>query len=382
MIKYSKVLALIMFACAISLNSCIREGCDDPNAINFDKKAKKSDGSCVYATTTYTIPTTYDFANVNYSGQLERLGMLDELVTEMKKSNTQGTALSALKLKEMYSNTGGHFSFTSTKQLKDKTFVDDRILFEDYMDKLAAASSSTTPGSNGIAGVVTSSTDGSKKYLFDENGIEYLQLIEKGLMGAITYYQATSVYLSEDKIGAAVDNTTVVTGEGTKMEHHWDEAFGYFGVPRDFPTNLTGIRYYGKYCDSRNAKLNSNKALMDAFIKGRAAISHKDMEVKDQMIKVIGEEWEKVIAATAISYLNKAKSNFADDALRNHELSEALAFIKALKYNTNRKISITQIDTAVNTLGSNFYNIAQQSIESARDQLSTIYGFDSIKTSL
>ena len=377
----SKIFALIVLSGAITFNSCKREGCTDHKALNYDSKAEKSDGSCVYDTA-YNVPSTYDFANVSYSGQTERLDMLGELVNEMKKGNTQGTVLSAQKLKEMFSNEGGHFSFTSANQLKNKTFADDVTVFEDYMDKLAAASASTTPGSNGVAGVVTSANDGSKKYLFDENGVEYLQLIEKGLMGAVTYYQATSVYLSEDKVGDAIDNTTVEEGKGTKMEHHWDEAFGYFGVPKDFPGNKTGIRYYGKYCDARDGKLNSNKALMEAFIKGRAAISNKDMETKEQMIKVVREEWEKVIAATAISYLNEAKNNFADDALRNHELSEALAFIKALKYNSAKKITNAQIDTAVSTLSGNFYNITQSSIESARDQLSTIYGFDSIKTSL
>ncbi|WP_417265220.1 hypothetical protein [Brumimicrobium sp.] len=31
-----------------SLSSCKREGCTDPNSINFDTKAKKNDGSCRY----------------------------------------------------------------------------------------------------------------------------------------------------------------------------------------------------------------------------------------------------------------------------------------------------------------------------------------------
>ncbi|MEX1190598.1 MAG: hypothetical protein WEA99_01410, partial [Brumimicrobium sp.] len=34
------------------MNSCKREGCTDPKAINYDKKAKKDDGSCIFQNTT------------------------------------------------------------------------------------------------------------------------------------------------------------------------------------------------------------------------------------------------------------------------------------------------------------------------------------------
>jgi hypothetical protein len=374
-------IVLALLSTSVLFTSCSREGCTDPLALNYDEKASKDNGSCEFKKG-YEVPETYNFINVSYKGQTERLDMLDQLVVELKKGNNSGTVLSAQKLKEMYSNTGGHFSFTSSRQLKDKTFSSERAIIEEWMDKIAVASASTTPGSEGVAGVIVSTKDNTKKYLFDESGVEYAQWIEKGLMGSLVYYQAVSVYLSEEKIGNAVDNTNVVDGEGTKMEHHWDEAFGYFGVPKDFPVNKKGIRYHGKYCDARDVLMGSNKKMMDAFIKGRAAISNKDMETKAQMAKVVSEEWEKVIAATAISYLNKAKTDFADDALRNHVLSEATAFIWALKFNANRKITNAQVDNIINTIGLNFYNVTLQSIDSARNTLSTIYGLDTIKNNL
>jgi len=58
-------------------------------------------------------------------------------------------------------------------------------------------------------------------------------------MGACLYYQATSVYMGASKMD--VDNETIVPGEGTAMQHHWDEAFGYFSVPKDFPLNKSGL---------------------------------------------------------------------------------------------------------------------------------------------
>ena len=105
------------------------------------------------------------------------------------------------------------------------------------------------------------------------DGLDHAQLIEKGLMGACLYYQATSVYFGDDRMN--VDNEMVEVGEGTEMEHHWDEAFGYFGVPKDFPTSTDGLFFWGSYSNQRNGILESNQKLMDAFLKGRAAISAK-----------------------------------------------------------------------------------------------------------
>jgi hypothetical protein len=82
----------------------------------------------------------------------------------------------------------------------------------------------------------------------------------------------------------------------------------------------------------RDAQLGSNAKLMDAFLKGRAAISNKDMKAKNEASPAIQEEWEKVSAATAISYLNRAKTSITDDAVRNHVLTEAIGFVYALRF--------------------------------------------------
>lgn len=334
---------------------------------------------------TYEVPTTYNFQNVNYSGQTARLDMLDELSKYMKSANTANVVLDTQKMKDMYANQNNAFPQealnTSGKQLKDKTYSTDQPFFELLMDKLALASQSTTPGSNGVAGVVTSK-DGAKSYLLDENGFEYAQIIEKGLMGALLYYQATAVYLSEEKTGDAVDNAAVKEGEGTKMEHHWDEAFGYLGVPVNFPTNTQGIRYWGKYVNSRDAKLGSNAKLMNAFLKGRAAISNKDMKGKNEAIPVIREEWEKAIAATFINYMNNAKTNSTDDAIRNHALSEAIGFIRSLKYNPAKKITDAQIDQVLAFIGTNLYDVKVTDLDKARDLIATVYGLNDMKDTL
>ena len=97
------------------------------------------------------------------------------------------TVLDAQVLKDMFSNENGNgngnFSFTSTKQLKDKCFTVDQGLFETFMDDLAAASvDNANTASDGVAGTLSS---GTSTYLFDANGVEHVQVIEKGLMGAV-----------------------------------------------------------------------------------------------------------------------------------------------------------------------------------------------------
>lgn len=345
-------------------------------------KCKDEDGCCDDdCPTQYDVPTTYAFENVSYNGQTERIEMLEEMTAYMKTANTIGIGLDATKLKEMYANEGNHFTVQSSKDLKSKTFVLDVDSFEVYMERLATASQSSQAGSNGVAGIVTS-TDASKSYLCDENGIEWTQLIEKGLFGAVFYYQATAWYLSDDQIGDGVDNTEVEAGKGTDMEHHWDEAFGYLGVPTDFPGNADGLKAHGKYCNGRDAVLGTNSKLMNAFILGRAAISGKDMETKNAQVPIIRDQWERVIAGTVIHYLNGGISDFGDDALRNHQLSEAIAFTMNLKYNPTKKITDAQIQQVLDDIGTNLYEVTIANLNQAKDLLAAVYGMESVKDQL
>lgn len=338
------------------------------------------------STPSYTVPAEYNFTNVNYSGQTTRLDMVAEIKTYLSTGNTQGTVLNAQKMKDMYANLNSAFTNSALnapgKDIKSKVFLSDQPLFETYMDNIAAASQSTVNGSNGTAGVVTSSTDANKKYLCDANGIEWGQVIEKGLMGSLMYYQTTAVYLDASKIGNTVDNTTVVAGQGTNMEHHWDESFGYFGVPVNFPATTTGVRFWGKYCNDRNTLLSTNATIMNAFLKGRAAISNKDYTTRDAQVVIIRNTWEKVIAATIISYVNSTKLKLTDDGIRNHNLSEIKGFLMNLKCNPTKKVTNTDIADIENLLGTNFYNITSGNLDQIKDKLSTIYELDGVKNSL
>lgn len=346
--------------------------------------------SCKKEENGYPIPETYNFENVNYSGQLQRLAMLLELKSYMQSANTPGTTLDAGRLQAMYANNTAEAGWTGVyeagKQLRDKTFEQQRGIFDQLMTAIAAASASTQPAAPGQTGIAVTS-DGTKRYLLNANGVELAQIIEKGLMGACFYYQSTAVYFGADKMN--VDNEAVTPGQGTTMQHHWDEAFGYLGVPIDFPTNTDGLFFWGNYANQRNALLGCNEKLMNAFLRGRAAIDNKDYDTRDEAIADIRETWELVSAATAISYLNTAIARFDDLAARNHALSEAVAFVYSLQFNPDKRIDNAQVAGLLATIGGNadflqmnFYQTTVQALQSAKNTLAASYDLEKMKDEL
>lgn len=349
---------------------------------------------------TYQIPTTYVFVDgssqstVNFDGQKQRLEMLSEMVVYMKTANTLGTTVSATQLKNMYANNGytwvdapGLGMTGSTKQLKDKTAEGDigiQAMFENYMDSLAYISSLNFSNSTETYGQAGVWTNGTKSYLMGGNGFEYGQLIEKGLMAAVFMNQITVNYLGTL---ADDDNTTPLSGKTyTEMQHHWDEAFGYFSSEIDYPTNGTD-RFWGKYAQgSREALLGTGTNIMNAFLKGRAAIDNNDYATRDAQIAIIRDQLEKVCAGTAIHYLNEAKANITSPIVKNHVLSEAIAFIDGLRYGYNsiNGISITsaEVDIALGYIGNDLSAVSITNLNLAIDLIASKTGLNDVKASL
>jgi hypothetical protein len=379
-----KSLFVIVAIGSIALVGCKKKGCTDPLANNYNSEAEKDDGNCTFdSSPAYTVPGTYLFTDasgnstVSYSGQTERLDQLDEMVTLMKTGNS--TVLDAQVLKDMFANVNGdgngNFSFTSTKQLKNKCFSIDQPLFETFMDNLATASiDNATTAAEGQAGTLTS---GTSTYLFDANGVEQVQVIEKGLMGAVFLNQALNTYFGAGKMD--VDNTLAVDAVGgkyyTEMEHHWDEAFGYFGVSTDFPTAVPN-RFWGKYCNNQDATINSNADMMDQFIIGRAALSADVLADRNTAIAAIRTEWEDISAYQAMTYLDDAVGYFgADDAKFLHVLSEAFAFAWDLRYAPveTRRMDATEHTALMAMFNANFWTMTVADINAIKSAIDTKY---------
>jgi hypothetical protein len=338
---------------------------------------------------TYTVPSTYDFGtNTDFTSSSQRIAMAKELINYIRTTHTSTAyvTIDAAKMKNMFSNLNSPFadatlnaSGVSVKQ-KTNNSLGVANQLESMFDEVAAVSQTTVEGSNGIAGKVygplpTTTTSVRAAYLMNAKGFEYKELAEKGLMGAMHYAEATTLLKN---IGT-YDNSTTVAGQGTAMEHAWDEAFGYFGVPVSFPSSTIGLSHWGSYCNSVNPAIGSNATIMNAWLKGRAAISNKDYAGRDAARDIVVATWEKIGAARCITYLKQAKTNFANDGARNHALSEGVGFIVDFRYNPSKTISDVDIALLLNYLGDNLYTVSQTNIDNAINKLATIFSLDASK---
>lgn len=305
------------------------------------------------------VPDTYDFEHVNYQHQMDQIDMLQELSNYAKSANVPfSPQLSVTQMRDMYENANRPFDNNSLnnsrESLKGNISSNDNAndFFNRCFTQLSNLSEYTnrtaSPGSKGIA----TSLDGTKTYLLTANGVELAQLIEKGLASACMYYQAVTAYLGYVKMN--VDNKAILEGKGTLMQHNWDQAFGYLGAPKDFPSNTTDLELWAKYTNKVSLVLGSSTRLMNAFRTGRAAININDYVERDRQINIIRQEWELVLAAVAISYLNDAKRVPNDPALYYHYLTEAYAFLMGIKYGYERNINKdAQINNILEILAEN-----------------------------
>tara|TARA_B100001287_G_scaffold51633_1_gene40564 strand:- start:17293 stop:18456 length:1164 start_codon:yes stop_codon:yes gene_type:complete len=333
--KTKLTISILCFS-LLSIVSCKKEGCTDADATNYDEKAKEDDGSCTYE---FSTPATYDFydaagnSTVSYTGQTDRMNMLGELINHMKTENGDEAGANTLDenaMHNMYANQNSPFAGAgvgaSGKDLESKTAGSEAIQtqFKTWMSEAAAASTQATTG-----------------YFQNADGLEWTQLVEKGLMTACFAYQITDNYLTDNKIGATVDNLTPEDGDlYTDMEHHWDEGYGYFADNNNYDSSSN--RYWVKY--GNKSYMNGLGAeIAEAFRTGRAAINASRLaggdglrfhaDVLAQRDIVVAKVY-RMAAGMAIHYLYDTKNSVASQESQNdinHSLSEAYAFIYGLK---------------------------------------------------
>lgn len=348
-------------------------------ALLMAASCKKSDNNTI--TPVYDVPTTYNFANANYADATTRLGMITE-IQAVEKVATTGAAVDAQKAKNMFANTGSVFTTaaynTSGLQLKDQTaalFQTDALRF---IDSLTAVSQTGTVASRGVAGVGTSSANAATKYALTANGMNYAQVFNKTIMGGLITYQIVTVM--NGAATGSIDNNTVTNGS-TALEHAWDLAFGYWGVPIDFPTNKTTPKpvLWGSYSTQVDSGFHANKILMDAFLKGRAAISHKDTKTIQEQSTIILQTMERLTGAAVLQEVKEVKESISDNVARNSRLSECYGFVYSLKYNPKKTITDAQIDALLALFPKNFYDLTLDQVNAIRDAVAKQYGFEAVK---
>ena len=321
---------------------------------------------------------------VSYTGQIERQDMLSEMGDYMLLAHSLGREISADTLQAMYKNEYG-FSGTYTKNLFSKTFANDQQFFLDQMIAMAEASKEVSNATPGKAGVLNeeypqAGTAESAGYLVNENGLEYRQLIIKRLMGAVFFHQAMEVYFGEDYMNNhGSDNQTVEAGKNyTPMEHHFDEAFGYAGIPTDLSADYTdknnsALGIWGEYIVERSNDNGTfgipglNEALISAFIEGRTAIVDQNYTARNAAITNIAELWEKAIIYTAGNYFKRSITE-TNVYKKHHYLSEGIGFLLASQYHFDNGTSVApryfnsaKIEEALTIIGlnTNLYNVTE-----------------------
>ena len=392
-------------------------------------------------TATIAVPQAYVFdsrfmegeSSVSYSGQVVRNLLLQDLkatTDSVGKDGAHPVAVSdllkfyeyddALNLKTLtttgaLSASESHYSALSTgKNLVGKISDEMVIGYNQTADDLVR---------EWFKGIADNSQDSDKlgtpmAYTTDD-GVDMSQMINKVLIGAVPYYQATGVYL-----GGLLERDNSEARDGTdpytSMEHAWDEAFGYFGAARDY-SRYSDEQLAGKVDDftfdsngdgsidfkseynfglSRNAGkrdkggsgVDFTQEIFNAFLAGRTAITNQGTVAEISAHRqAAANGMEKVIAATVVHYINDTLSDMsalgtADENIPNlnKHWAEMKGYTVALQYNPFRLITDGQLAELHGIMGkapiyekpgSNAYNTQVANYKRAKDVMQAAYGF-------
>lgn len=332
----TRVFSLTAIACSVLAVSCDK----DDNDFN------------------YTVPDSYNFTNVEFAEATASINMWQGFQFYLGRGATR--QLSQDTVDYLWNNTNNGFTSEFISNLPNTpqqlnasgwnlaSRTADANLIKALADSMVVVSQFyNTAGSEGKPGK-------QDTRLFNYSGMEFNQLVAKGMMGALALAKVNA------HLDAAVsaDNNTVTAGKGTAMEHEWDMAFGYVGIPTDYDTSKAYASTdperplaIGGYFRERGKYIKAGGIVFEAFRKGRAAIVAKDYKGRDAAIATIKEYLEKMLAAACYHYVTspQAKTKKSDQL---HELSEGRGFIIALKHRASTsKLTASNYQTLVSILG-------------------------------
>ncbi|MEX2585874.1 MAG: DUF4856 domain-containing protein [Balneolaceae bacterium] len=318
-------------------------------------------------------PPTYTFerggqSSVSFTGQTTRIQMGDELFLAMSDFENTTEEL----LLQMYRNAtadGGDADPWSDDDLNEsgKSIKSKVAASADYFSSNATESATIknqfeewlsaqvdevfpnrdVPAQPGVAGQIA---DGSSTRYVSGEGLEYNQLVNKSLIGALMADQMLNNYLSEAVLDTgtnreANDDGEVEEGSSyTTMEHKWDEAYGYIYGTSQNPANPNQTigeddRFLNKYTgqvseDEDFSSLTTD--IFNAFKKGRAAIVAGEYEIRGQQADIIREAISTVIGVRAVFYLQAGKSQLEGESPQYgsafHSVSEGYGFVYSLQF--------------------------------------------------
>ncbi|WP_143872131.1 DUF4856 domain-containing protein [Catenovulum sediminis] len=233
-----------------------------------------------------------------------------------------------------------------------------------------------------------------------KDGHDLKQLVQKFLLGAVAYSQGTDDYLDDatDGKGLKTANAQDGTSAYSKLEHQWDEGFGYFGAARNYlaytDEEIAGkggrdgwsSGYYDINMDGKidlNSEFNFGNSTnaakrdlgsagvtdytqqaMEAFLAGRRLLNEiagtssdlTDLEMeelkghRDQAVLA----WEKSIAATVVHYINDTHADITTGASladTAKHWSELKGFLIGLQFNPHSPLSDADFTEINNLIG-------------------------------
>ena len=255
------------------------------------------------------------------------------------------------------------------------------VLVEDWADAIDAASVAWADGTYALdpSGAPVESV------LVTASGLDYGQLMQKFLLGAIGFSQGADDYLDDDTKGKGL-LASHVAAKGAKytgLEHAWDEGYGYFGGARDFPLwtesevtsedSRDSMVADGKidlatemsWGHSRNTAKRDADAVVasnfretatNAFFEGRTFLAGIEGELTmEQMDELKGYRdlalgaWEDAIAASAVHYINDTLADMDAIGTTDYDFgghakhwSEMKGFALSLQFNRMSPMTRTQ----------------------------------------
>jgi hypothetical protein len=431
-------------------------------------------------------PTSYEFpsrgvdpttSSVSYSGQIMRHVLLEALTQEIGDLTSRiddgslvpspGNVESLLNFYYRFdSSTSGTVAlpFSLTPQAAQSTF-DDLSTGKDLSGKIAGndpigqhadwttdmagwdSVAVTTPESlvdhwfaelDSLAvaranGTVPQDPAGSPiaEVYVSEQGHDLRQLLQKFIGVAVFFSQGTDDYLDDNLETGGIRASNSVQDTYSDLEHHWDEAFGYFGAARDFGDYTDDeIAAKGGRAERQNGYFDSNgdsqidlfsefnfghsvnaakrdrgsvaatdltTDAFEAFVDGRHIISQAgDMLSDEEFSDLLSARdravlaWEKSIAATVVHYINEVIVDTAAIGTGDYDFldhakhwSEMKGFALGLQFNPRSPLSSAQfvalhqhiaMQPVLTTAGAGDYT---EQLLDARALPGSAYGFDS-----
>lgn len=330
------------------------------------------------------IPTTYDGANftANASVQTNLLNQLSALTQEAQKGRNPSVSVAKSALDNLFNAGNPSLANTITPYYKGR--LEGTGGWFDELAKASGQGSYTPAPPTGQGGVLGG-------YLFDENGLEIEQLIEKGQFGATLYKHALDLINAGNFTEATADQLVAIFGATPNFSNSGSN---------NVPANVRD-RFAANYA-ARRSDINDNNSLYvqikKQFIKLQAAIKAGTAynKERDDAIAEIKLLWEKAIAATAINYchsviatLSQTNPTDAQKGSALHALGEAIGFIHGFRTipQNHKKITDAQIDEIL-TLFNAPYNATPTcylfvtdavnqlpKLQQAISKLQNIYGF-------